>query len=72
MPQLFGNIAKAISGKVPIFGIVSDESQARAGVELIRNLGLPPDSMRFLVNPSDSFGFVITHHSYSDMMKKIR
>ena len=54
MPQLFGNIAKAISGKVPIFGIVSDESQARAGVELIRNLGLPPDSMRFLVNPSDS------------------
>ena len=54
MPQLFANIAKAISGKVPIFGIVSDESQARAGVELIRNLGLPPDSMRFLVNPSDS------------------
>ena len=36
MPKLYGDIAKAINGKVPLFGIVSDESQAKAGNELIK------------------------------------
>ena len=54
MPKLFGDIAKAINGKVPLFGIVSDESQAKAGNELIKNLGLKPESMRFIINQADS------------------
>ena len=54
MPKLYGDIAKAINGKVPLFGIVSDEAQAKAGNELIKNLGLPPESMRFIINQSDS------------------
>ena len=54
MPKLFGDIAKAINGKVPLFGIVSDESQAKAGNELIKRLGLKPESMRFIINQADS------------------
>ena len=54
MPKLYGDIAKAINGKVPLFGIVSDESQAKAGNELIKNLGLKPESMRFIINQADS------------------
>lgn len=54
MPKLFGDIAKAINGKVPLFGIVSNESQAKAGNELIKNLGLKPESMRFIINQADS------------------
>ena len=54
MPKLYGDIAKAINGKVPLFGIVSDESQANAGNDLIKRLGLPPESMRFIINKADS------------------
>ena len=54
MPKLYGDIAKAINGKVPLFGIVSDESQAKAGNNLIKNLGLTPESMRFIINKANS------------------
>ncbi len=54
IPQLYGDIATALNGRVPLFGIVSTEAQAQEGVEMIRNLGLPPEAMRFLAIPSNS------------------
>ncbi|MEC8866208.1 MAG: agmatine deiminase family protein [Verrucomicrobiota bacterium] len=54
IPEFFGEIANAVARKVPLFGVVSTETQALQGVRMIDELGLPPDSMRFLVIPSDS------------------
>ncbi|MFL2938216.1 MAG: agmatine deiminase family protein [Opitutales bacterium] len=54
IPEFYGEIAKAVDQKVPLFGIVSTEAQALQGVSIINELGLPPDAMRFLVIPSDS------------------
>lgn len=54
MPSLYAEIAAAVGGKVPIFGLVSNESQAKAGADIIRQRGLSADSMRFLIQPSDS------------------
>ncbi len=53
-PQLYGDIAKAIDRKVPLFGVVNTEVEAQAGVKIIKDLGLPPDAMRFIVLPSNS------------------
>lgn len=54
IPELYAEIAKAIDQKVPLFGVVSNEAQARSGLEIIKNMGLPPESMRFLIIPSNS------------------
>lgn len=54
MPKLYGDIAKAIGNRVPLFGVVGSETQALRGAELIRSIGLPPHAMRFLVIPSNS------------------
>lgn len=54
MPKLYGDIAKAIGNKVPLFGVVGSETQAQRGAELISSIGLPPSAMRFLVIPSNS------------------
>ncbi len=54
IPQLYGDIARAVDQRVPLFGIVSTETQAKQGVKIIQKLGLPPDAMRFLVIPSNS------------------
>ena len=53
-PQLYGDIAKAIDRKVPLFGVVSTEVEAQTGVKLMKDFGLPPDAMRFIVLPSNS------------------
>lgn len=53
-PQLYGDIAKAVDRKVPLFGVVNTEVEALAGVKIIKDLGLPPDAMRFIVLPSNS------------------
>lgn len=53
-PQLYVDIAKAIDGTVPLFGIVNNGAEAERGVKLMKNHGLPPEAMRFLVIPSDT------------------
>tara|TARA_A100001015_G_scaffold56694_1_gene62318 strand:+ start:1428 stop:2564 length:1137 start_codon:yes stop_codon:yes gene_type:complete len=54
IPELYGEIAKAIGTKVPLIGLVSSESQAQSGIQLVKSMGLPPESMRFLIIPSNS------------------
>lgn len=54
MPELYGEIAKAVNQRVPLIGVVSTETQAKTGIKLIRDMGLPPEAMRFLVIPSNS------------------
>ncbi len=54
IPELYGEIATALIGRVPVFGIVSTKIQAEEGAEMIKSLGLPPEAMRFLVIPSNS------------------
>ena len=54
IPELYGEIARAVNQRVPLFGVVSTEAQARSGAKMIRNMGLPPESMRFLIIPSNS------------------
>ena len=54
IPELYVEIARAIDLKVPLFALVSTDRQARSGLELIKEMGLPPESMRFLVVPSNS------------------
>jgi agmatine/peptidylarginine deiminase len=43
-----------VNQRVPLFGVVSTEAQARSGAKMIRNMGLPPESIRFLIIPSNS------------------
>ena len=52
--QLYVDIAKAVAGNVPLLGIVPTEAQALEGAEIMRQNGLPPQAMRFLVMPSNS------------------
>ena len=54
IPELYGEIAKALNGKVALFGIVSNEVQAKSGIQMIKNLGLPESAMRFLIIPTNS------------------
>ena len=54
IPELYGEIAKAVNGKVALFGVVSNEVQAKSGIQMIKNLGLPESAMRFLVIPTNS------------------
>ena len=54
IPELYGEIAKAVNQRVPLFGVVSTEAQARSGAQMIENMGLPREAMRFLVIPSNS------------------
>ena len=54
IPELYGEIAKAVNQRVPLFGVVSTEAQARSGAQMIENIGLPREAMRFLVIPSNS------------------
>ncbi|MBT5916750.1 MAG: hypothetical protein HOH60_10415 [Opitutae bacterium] len=54
IPELYGEIAKAVNQRVPLFGVVSTEAQARSGAQMIENIGLPQEAMRFLVIPSNS------------------
>ncbi len=54
MPELFGEIAKAVDMRVPLFALVSTEEQALSGVAMLKKMGMPKDSMRFLVIPSNS------------------
>lgn len=52
--QLYADIARAVGGKVPLIGVVTSETQAHEGAEIIRRNGLPPNAMRFIVMPSNS------------------
>ncbi|MEC7800986.1 MAG: agmatine deiminase family protein [Verrucomicrobiota bacterium] len=52
--KLYVDIAKAVAGNVPLLGIVPTEAQALEGAEIMRQNGLPPQAMRFLVMPSNS------------------
>lgn len=54
IPKLFTDIAKAIDLKVPLFGVVSTKEQAYRGSQLIKDQGLPPEAMRFLVLSSNT------------------
>lgn len=54
IPEVYGEIAKAVNQRVPLFGVVSTEAQARSGAQMIENIGLPQEAMRFLVIPSNS------------------
>lgn len=54
IPEVYGEIAKAVNQQVPLFGVVSTEAQARSGAQMIENIGLPQEAMRFLVIPSNS------------------
>ncbi len=53
-PQLFVDIAKAIDGKTPLFGVVQNVAEAERGANLMKSNGLPPEAMRFLVLPTDT------------------
>ncbi len=53
-PQLYVNIAKAIDRKVPLYGVAASEVEALAGVKLMKDNGLDPEAMRFIVLPSNS------------------
>lgn len=53
-PKLYTDIAKAVEGRVPLLGIVPTELQAQEGTDIMRQNGLPPDAMRFLIMPSNS------------------
>ena len=53
-PQLYVDIAKAIDGSTPLFGVVKSHSEADRGVKLMKKHGLAPDAMRFLVIPTDT------------------
>ena len=53
IPELYGEIAKAIDRKVPLFALVSTEAQAKSGLAMLKEMGLPNDSMRFLILPSE-------------------
>ena len=59
--QLYVDIAKAVAGNVPLLGIVPTEAQALEGAEIMRQNGLPPQAMRFLVMPLTPFGSVTMH-----------
>ena len=54
IPELYGEIAKAVNQRVPLFGVVSTEAQAKSGAQMIKDVGLPKEAMRFLVIPSNS------------------
>ena len=53
-PRLYVDIAKAIGGRVPLFGLVQDESAAVAARETARRLGIPEGSLHFLPLPADT------------------
>ena len=53
-PQLYVDIAKAIGGKTPLFGVVQSVAEAERGAKLMKKHGLPPEAMRFLVIPTDT------------------
>jgi agmatine/peptidylarginine deiminase len=53
-PQLYIDIAQAVNRKVPLIGIVPTEIQALDGAAIMKQNGLHPDAMRFLVIPSNS------------------
>lgn len=53
-PGLYVDIAKAIGGRVPLFGLVQDESAAIAARDTARRLGVPEGSMHFLPLPADT------------------
>lgn len=48
------DIARAIDGRTPLFGFVSSDAQARVGVELLKESGLPLDAIRFLNVPANT------------------
>ena len=54
MPELYVELAKTIAGRVPLFGVVPTEMQALEGASIMKQHGLPPEAMKFLVMPSNS------------------
>ncbi len=54
LPELYVDIAKAIDGRLPLFGMVGSEEQAVLGLETMRKAGLPIDSMHFLPLPANT------------------
>jgi len=53
-PQLYVDIAKAIGGRIPLFGFVSSTAQAKIGVDLLMRSGLSRDAIRFIPVPANS------------------
>lgn len=54
IPEVYVDIAKAIDGRLPLFGLVGSEEQAMLGMEMIRDAGLPVDAMHFLPLPANT------------------
>lgn len=53
-PELYVDIARALEGRTPLFGLVHSDEQAERGRELIRGAGLPSDAMHFLPLPGNT------------------
>ena len=53
-PQLYFDIAKAIDGRIPLFGLVNSEGAVKAARDLFRREGMTEDSMYFLSLPADT------------------
>ena len=53
-PELYVEIAKAVNRRLPLFGVVNSQAQAERGAALMRDSGLPPDAMRYLVLPGNT------------------
>jgi len=53
-PRLYVDIARAIDGMIPLFGLVTDDAQAALGRRLLRENGLATDAMHFLPLPADT------------------
>jgi agmatine/peptidylarginine deiminase len=53
-PELYLNIARAVNGRLPLFGLVHNEEQALRGVEYMRENGVADGTMYFVPFPADS------------------
>jgi hypothetical protein len=72
IPELYGEIAKAVNQRVPLFGVVSTEAQAKSGAQMIKDVGLPrkqcvswsfhPIQFGYGIMPRSSYGTIRRMH----------
>lgn len=73
-PQLYVDIAKAIDGRLPVFGLVHSESQAKMGRDTLLKNGLQADAMHFVPIPANTIWvrdyapFMVRSHNNSIRM----
>lgn len=53
-PRLYLDIAKAIDKRLPVFGLVHSEEQAKRGMGLLLENGLEADAMHFVAMPANT------------------